>query len=130
MAPDLAMLVLIAAYTALVIYDTVSTWSIERKSRRRQATAAAVNSVPSGPVTSFRTRTSLFMMVFELCLCGLMMGAVAAWYIYATSLVQNDTFSTRCVSLCVGVCDKDEGRVDLRDLLEALNHRIHPPVIH
>ena len=113
MAPDLAMLVLIAAYTALVIYDTVSTWSIERKSRRRQATAAAVNGGSAGPVTSFRTRTSLFMMVFELCLCGLMMGAVATWYIYATSLVQNDTFSTRCVCQCLGGAVKGGGMGDL-----------------
>ncbi len=96
MAPDLAMLVLIAVYTALVIYDTISTWSIERKSHRQNAITAAINGDGSaGPVTSFRTRTSPFMMVFELCLCGLMIGAVATWYIYATSLVQDDTFGTR-----------------------------------
>lgn len=37
MAPDLALLVLVAAYTALTLYDTISTWSIERKSRRKVA---------------------------------------------------------------------------------------------
>ena len=108
MAPDLAMLVLIAVYTALVIYDTASSWSIERRSRQRHATASeSVTNGPgssaSGPIKSFRTHTSLFMMVFELCLCGLMMGAVATWYIYATSLVQNDTFSTRCGGAVGGI---------------------------
>ena len=101
MAPDLAMLALIAFYIGLVIFDTISAWSIERKSRRQaesvQTSGAAASTSAAAPaaVTSFRTRTSLFMMVFELCLCGLMMGAVATWYFYATSLVQNDTFSTR-----------------------------------
>ena len=33
MVPDLVMLVLIATYTCLVVFDTISTWSIERKSR-------------------------------------------------------------------------------------------------
>ena len=97
MAPDLSMLVLIAVYIGLVVYDTVSTWSIERKSRRRvvpiNTNGAAV--APAGTIKSFRTRTSPFMMAFELCLCGLMLGALAAWYLYATSLVQDDTFSTR-----------------------------------
>ena len=35
------------------------------------------------------------MMVFELCLCGLMLGAVATWYFYATSLVQDNSFGTK-----------------------------------
>ena len=98
MAPDLAMLVLITIYVGLVIFDTISTWSIERKSRRQveaTTTIAGAAAAPAAAVTSFRTRTSPFMMVFELCLCGLMMGAVATWYFYATSLVQDDTFSTR-----------------------------------
>ena len=34
MIPDLAMLVLIAVYTGLAVSDTISTWSIERKSRK------------------------------------------------------------------------------------------------
>ena len=33
MVPDLVMLVLIATYTCLAVFDTISTWSIERKSR-------------------------------------------------------------------------------------------------
>ncbi len=45
----------------------------------------------------FRTRTSLFMIVFELCLCGIMCAAVAMWYMYATTLVQQDVFSSRFV---------------------------------
>ena len=96
MAPDLTMLVLIAFYIGLVIFDTISAWSIERKSRRQAESlkASGAAATPSA-VTSFRTRTSLFMMVFELCLCGLMLGAVATWYFYATSLVQDVSFSTR-----------------------------------
>ena len=95
MAPDLAMLVLIAFYIGLVIFDTISAWSIERKSRRQAESFKASGAAAPAAVTSFRTRTSLFMMVFELCLCGLMMGAVATWYFYATSLVQDVSFSTR-----------------------------------
>ena len=87
MVPDLAMLVLITVFIGLVIYDTVAAWSIERKSRRGRASTSAI--------TSFRTRTSPFMMVFELCLCGLMLGAVATWYFYATSLVQDNSFGTK-----------------------------------
>ena len=90
------MVVLIAVYIGLVIFDTISMWSIERKSRR-QGMLSETTSGAAAPVaiTSFRTRTTLFMMVFELCLCGLMMGAVATWYFYATSLVQDDSFSTK-----------------------------------
>ncbi len=36
------------------------------------------------------------MIVFELCLCGLMLGAVAVYYYYATSLVQDELFRSRC----------------------------------
>ena len=107
MVPDLAILALIATYVGLVIYDMASSWSIELKSRQqgliRQigqmnktvapgATAAA--SAPT-PIKRFRTRTSLALMVFELCLCGFMLGAVAIWYYYVTILVQDDIFSTR-----------------------------------
>ena len=102
MAPDLAMLVLIAVYIGLVIFDTISAWSIERKSRRQAESFKASGAAAPAAVTSFRTRTSLFMMVFELCLCGLMMGAVATWYFYATSLVQDISFSTRWDSVSLG----------------------------
>ena len=99
-----------------------SSWSIERKSRSQadigagddSRAAAADHPVESLPganaqeaqstprpaarkVTKFRTRTSLFMVVFELCLCGVMIGAVATWYYYATSLVQDEAFKTRWV---------------------------------
>ena len=107
MAPDLAMLVLIAFYVGLVIYDTISTWSIERKSRQHDLPAAngensqttamtdSTAAAPSKRVTKFRSRTSLASIIFELCLCGVMLGAVATWYFYATALVQDSAFSTR-----------------------------------
>ena len=97
MVPDLAMLVLITVYIGLVISDTIATWSIERKSRHQQGLLPAETSggASTAAITSFRTRTSPFMMVFELCLCGLMLGAVATWYLYATSLVQDDSFGTK-----------------------------------
>ena len=106
MAPDLAMLVLIAFYVGLVVYDTISTWSIERKSRQHDPPANGANSqtnaitdsaaaAPSNRVTKFRSRTSLASIIFELCLCGVMLGAVATWYYYATALVQDGAFSTR-----------------------------------
>ena len=96
MAPDLAMLVLIAAYIGMVVFDTISMWSIERKSRSQTALVTGTSGAAApAAVTSFRTRTSLFMMVLELCLCGLMLGAVATWYFYATSLVQDNSFSTK-----------------------------------
>ena len=95
MAPDLAMLVLIAAYIGMVVFDTISMWSIERKSRNQTTLTGTSGAVAPAAITSFRTCTSLFMMVFELCLCGLMMGAVATWYFYATSLVQDNSFSTK-----------------------------------
>ena len=110
MVPDLAMLVLIATYVGLVVYDTVATWSIELKSRRKggapQSTQAnksnsnvppdaIVSTSPPTMVTRFRTRTSLTLIIFELCLCGVMLGAVATWYYYATALVQDGVFGTR-----------------------------------
>ena len=106
MAPDLAMLVLIAVYVGLTIYDTISAWKIERKSRQHdhpltdglngQVTAISDNtSAPSTKVKRFRSRTSLASIAFELCLCGVMLGAVATWYYYATALVQDGIFSTR-----------------------------------
>ena len=107
MAPDLAMLVLIAFYVGLVIYDTISTWSIERKSRQHDPppangvayslTADSTAAAPSKQVTKFRSRTSLVSIIFELCLCGVMLGAVATWYYYATALVQDGAFSTRYI---------------------------------
>ena len=108
MAPDLAMLVLIAFYVGLVVYDTISTWSIERKSRQHDpppangdnslitsVVADSATAAPSNRVTKFRSRTSLASIIFELCLCGVMLGAVATWYYYATALVQDGAFSTR-----------------------------------
>ena len=105
MAPDLAMLVLIAFYVGLVIYDTISTWSIERKSRQHESlppangdnsqTTDGATAAPSKQVKKFRSRTSLASIIFELCLCGVMLGAVATWYYYATALVQDGAFSTR-----------------------------------
>ena len=96
MVPDLAMLVLITVYIGLVISDTIATWSIERKSRH-QGMPLETSGTSTTAVTSFRTHTSPFMMVFELCLCGLMLGAVATWYFYATSLVQDESFGTKWV---------------------------------
>ena len=94
MVPDLAMLGLIAVYIGLVMLDTISLWSIERTSRLKSVLIKTSGAAKTA-VTSFRTRTSPFLMVFELCLCGLMMGAVTAWYFYATSIVQDNSFSTR-----------------------------------
>ena len=103
MAPDLAMLVLIAFYVGLVVYDTISTWSIERKSRQNDSPPAnglyslatdGNTAAPPNRVTKFRSRTSLASIIFELCLCGVMLGAVATWYYYATALVQDGAFST------------------------------------
>ena len=95
MAPDLAMLVLIFVYVALVAYDTITTLSIERKSRRKPEDPAATAAAAPPKVTHFRSRISLASIAFELCLCGVMLGAVATWYYYTTALVQNDVFSTR-----------------------------------
>jgi len=101
MAPDIAMLVLIAFYVGMVFYDTIMAWSIERKSQSISAgneKLIAVDSAAVAPltrVTRFRSRTSLVSIIFELCLCGVMLGAVATWYIYTTSLVQDGVFSTR-----------------------------------
>ena len=94
----------IFSFLGLVVFDTISAWSIERKSRSPEAPSIgddggdviADQTIPSRPktVTKFRTRTSLFMVIFELCLCGVMLGAVTTWYYYATALVQDETFKT------------------------------------
>jgi hypothetical protein len=38
---------------------------------------------------------SFSAVVFELLVTGLMLGAVAMWYAYATTIVQDDIFMTR-----------------------------------
>ena len=105
MVPDLAILTLIATYVGLVIYDMASSWSIELKSRQQElirkfgqtskTVAPGPTAAASAPIKRFRTRTSLALIVFELFLCGFMLGAVAIWYYYVTILVQDDIFSTR-----------------------------------
>ena len=125
--------------TGLVIFDTVSFWSIERKSRTAIAQAEAVDSEAPGPggdisrgqqsaslsahpaagpstnaaarsmsTQGYRSSTSLLMVVYELCLCGVMLGAVATWYFYATALVRDDAFKTQCVAAA-----RMDGCVDL-----------------
>lgn len=133
MVPDLLLLVLVAFYLAMTLFDTYNTWSVERKSHLRIAPSAAAAAAAadasleprrseSGSEVSdddnnggganrsaaaeerrkkkaqrarFRSRTSLRSLVFELTLCGLMLAAVAVWYVYATSIVQDDVFLTR-----------------------------------
>ena len=105
MVPDLAILALIATYVGLVIYDMASSWSIELKSRQQgfiQKFGKTNKTDAPGPAASaptsikrFRTQTSLALIVFELFLCGFMLGAVAIWYYYVIILVQDDIFSTR-----------------------------------
>ena len=104
MAPDLALLVLVAVYIALTALDLISSWTIEKKSRSQaEANSDGTSDVPrtagARQVTRFRTRTSLFMVAFELCLCGVMLGAIATWYFYAIALVQESTFKTKCVGM-------------------------------
>ena len=37
-----------------------------------------------------------FWIVYEVVLTGLMLGAVATWYIYSMQLVQDNAYKTRC----------------------------------
>lgn len=43
----------------------------------------------------FHSRHSLFTVLFELCICCLMIAALCLWYINAVTVVQEEAFVTR-----------------------------------
>ena len=44
----------------------------------------------------YESRMTTFWIVYEVLLTGLMLGAVATWYIYSMQLVQDNAYKTRC----------------------------------
>ena len=61
----------------------------ERKKTEMRKRAAAFGH------KKFRSKVSFSLIVFEFLHCSIMLAAVAAWFIYAIMLVNNDAFGTR-----------------------------------
>jgi len=93
MVPDLALISLVGFYILVSALDMVQLWRVERKARLGaswQEEAVIKKNVIHHSVNSIAT------VVIELCICGMMLAALAIWFSNAIQVTQSDNaFLTR-----------------------------------